>query len=140
MLLCSYPDIHDGVTLYWTRLTGAIRINYECASYYPHFRPKIHSQIKFSQYSELHFEPPKYIFINDPSRYSIDRLLAILKSCGVRESPTIYINEGGKEHSHFRHDKVRSLGILKSSNQSVATLGDLSNCVIKEEHSSPWLS
>ena len=82
MLLCSYPDMHDGATLYQINLTGAIRINYQETQL-----TLILLGIKqgMSSLERTDVAIPAFIYIEDPSRFTIRRLRKVLESCGISE-------------------------------------------------------
>ena len=92
MLLCSYPDMHDGATLYQINLTGAIRIKYQHSNY--DWQMRLHDDLQNVLDEGFEFIPSRFIFIEDPKRFTVNRLIKVLVNCGLKRS--IY-DSGGKE-------------------------------------------
>ena len=80
LLVCNYPSIHDGVTIYLVCLTEGIRVNVA-----HHLCKEVIRKLEISTRNLLPFpgdqniSPPKYINIPNPKKFTI-RHLANIKS------------------------------------------------------------
>ena len=88
MLLCNYPEVHDGATLYQINLTGAMRIKH---FFWGHNTNEIHDdvQLKIPSIKYPHID---HIYIEDPHHFSMKRLMRILRNLGLEHGSNIYIN------------------------------------------------
>ena len=91
MLLCNYPDLHDGATLYQVNLTGAIRIH--CHHKGSSFgMMKLHDQLDHALHECFTITNPQYIFIEDPDHFTVNRLFNALRNIG-KETCTLTENQ-----------------------------------------------
>ena len=85
LLLCNYPSIHDGVTVYLVCLTEGIRVNVARVNVAPHLYEEVSRKLEISTRNLLPFpgdqniSSPEYINIPNPKKFTI-RHLGYIKS------------------------------------------------------------
>ena len=84
MLLCSYPQLHDGATLYQINLPDAIRVNCEYKQDYTSYSKhiKLHKPLDEVLHENFRITRPHFICIENPKNFTVQRLVGAMENFG----------------------------------------------------------
>ncbi len=84
MLLCSYPQLHDGATLYQINLPDAIRVNCQYRHDRTFYSEHIKLQRPFDEVLDENFriERPQFIWIENPKNFTVERFIRAMENFG----------------------------------------------------------
>ncbi len=96
MLLCSYPQLHDGATLYQINLPDAIRVNCEYKYYDNTSSYKLHKLL--DEVLDEHFTitaHPDFICIENPKTFTVQRFIRAVANFGsIQSISSVQTNDG----------------------------------------------